>query len=65
MFYDPPVYGEKGVPNSANVPGARYGACGWYDNMKHEFWLFGGGSVGPNVDGMFFTFQLNLYCLSN
>jgi len=45
LMYDPPVYGEKGVPNSANVPSGRYGASGWYDNIKQEFWLFGGSGL--------------------
>ena len=36
------VYGEKGKANPNNFPGARYGAFGWYDNLREEFWLFGG-----------------------
>ena len=38
----PGVYGEKGVPNSDNHPGARYFATGCYDTITQEFWLFGG-----------------------
>ena len=38
------VYGEKGTPNIANVPGARRYAIGWYDSSRQEFWLFGGES---------------------
>jgi len=38
----PPVYGEKGVPDSANAPGARRSVAGWYDRTRKEFWLFGG-----------------------
>ena len=38
----PGVYGEKGNASSENVPGARYGAVGWYDSLRQEFWLFGG-----------------------
>jgi len=49
-MYDPPVYGEKGVPNPAYVPCARRGAFGWYDNIKQELWLFGGYGLS-GVDG--------------
>ena len=35
-------YGSKGITNSTNVPGARYGAVGGYDETKREFWMFGG-----------------------
>jgi len=38
----PGVYGEKGIPDTSNTPGARYDAVGWYDNLRQEFWLFGG-----------------------
>lgn len=36
------VYGEKGKPSTTNEPGARYAAVGWYDNLREEFWMFGG-----------------------
>ena len=36
------AYGEKGIPNANNVPGARRSALGWYDSLRQEFWLFGG-----------------------
>jgi len=36
------VYGEKGVPDTNNVPGARSNAVGWYDSLRQELWLFGG-----------------------
>jgi hypothetical protein len=36
------VYGEKGVPNSNNIPGARYSAVSWMDNSGN-MWMFGGG----------------------
>lgn len=35
------VYGTKGVPSSANVPGARSGSVSWTDGSG-DFWLFGG-----------------------
>jgi len=35
------VYGTKGVPASANTPGARYKACSWTD-ASGNLWLFGG-----------------------
>ena len=44
------VYGEKGVPNIANVPGARYDAVGWYDSLKQEFWMFGGFGYGNTTN---------------
>ena len=36
------VYGEKGNASIENVPGARYGAVGWFDSSKQEVWLFSG-----------------------
>ena len=50
---EPGVYGEKGVANSTNVPGARWGAVGWYDRSRQEFWLFGGHGFGydNSIDG--------------
>lgn len=35
------VYGTRGVANSANIPGARYGAVGWAD-ASGNLWLMGG-----------------------
>jgi len=35
-------YGEKGTPNSSNVPSSRGYAAGWYDDLRKELWLFGG-----------------------
>jgi hypothetical protein len=35
------VYGTKGAPALANVPGARYGAVSWTDESGN-LWLFGG-----------------------
>lgn len=40
------VYGEKGKPSIANVPGARRTPFGWYDSSTKEFWLFGGDGYG-------------------
>ena len=36
------VYGDQGVPDINNVPGARSGANGWCDGITKEFWIFGG-----------------------
>ena len=58
-MYDPPVYGEKGVPNSANVPGGRYLASGHYDHMKQEFWLFGGSDLSTDNGTVCYS-QFNL-----
>lgn len=35
------IYGKKGVPAMANVPGARNSAMSWLDK-NGNFWLFGG-----------------------
>ena len=35
------IYGTKGVPDAANVPGARYDSISWTDS-DGNFWLFGG-----------------------
>ena len=35
------VYGTKGVPDAANVPGARAGSVSWIDSSGN-LWLFGG-----------------------
>ena len=36
------IYGQKGIPNESNTPGARSHAVGWYDSSSQELWLFGG-----------------------
>jgi len=47
------VYGEKGNASIENVPGAREGAVGWYDDLREEFWLFGGvGCASNSTQGM-------------
>jgi Cys-rich repeat protein len=38
------VYGIKGVPDAANVPGARRGSISWTDS-DGNLWLFGGTGV--------------------
>ena len=54
-LYDPGVYGQKGIPSSSSTPGVRYGAVGGYDNLRKEYWLFGGhgsdsvGDIGTCV----------------
>jgi N-acetylneuraminic acid mutarotase len=35
------VYGTKGMPDPANVPGSRYAAVSWIDSSG-SLWLFGG-----------------------
>ncbi len=37
----PGIYGTQGVANTANVPGARFGAATWIDE-NDDLWLFGG-----------------------
>lgn len=44
------VYGTKGVAGSNNVPGARFGALSWYDNVNNELWLFGGQQYTSNTE---------------
>lgn len=44
-----PVFGEMGVSGPQNVPGGVYGGSGWTDSAG-EFWLFGGGSAGANIN---------------
>jgi hypothetical protein len=44
----PGVYGTKGTPDPANIPGARIGAVSWTD-ASGNFWLFGG--EGPDSTG--------------
>jgi N-acetylneuraminic acid mutarotase len=46
----PGVYGTLGTPNTANIPGGRYGAVSWTDDSGN-FWLFGGfGSDASGVE---------------
>ena len=45
------VYGEKGKTSAGSVPGARYGATGWYDSSTKELWLFGGYGYSKNDFG--------------
>ncbi len=44
------VYGTRGVPDAANVPGARAGAVSWIDSSG-DLWLFGGR--GFDRDGQY------------
>lgn len=39
------IYGAQGVPDSANTPGARFGATTWVDDLG-RFWLLGGKGKG-------------------
>ena len=40
------VYGKLGIPDTANMPGARYTPTAWYSSATQTFWLFGGVSDG-------------------
>ena len=40
-------YGQQGISNSSNIPGARYNSVSWIDNNNH-FWLFGGYGIDSN-----------------
>ena len=44
------VYGKKGMPGAANVPGARYRSISWTDS-DGNFWLFGGYGYGNTSTG--------------
>ena len=44
----PGVYGTKGVPAAANVPGARNDSISWTDSAGN-FWLFGGLGFGSTT----------------
>ncbi len=39
--YEPPVYGNKGVPDSRNTPGRRSGAAQFKD-LNGNLWIYGG-----------------------
>jgi hypothetical protein len=41
------IYGDKGVPDSNNIPGGREGAVSWMDNSGN-MWLFGGKGYASN-----------------
>jgi N-acetylneuraminic acid mutarotase len=45
----PGVYGTRGQPSPANIPGSRYLASNWIDNSGN-FWLFGGDGFDSNDD---------------
>lgn len=46
------VYGSKGTPAPANVPGARYYAAAWYDSTRGGLRLFGGFGSGESGAGI-------------
>jgi len=53
------LYGERGIPSTTNVPGARSNAVGWYDSINQELWLFGGEGYTKSHFGNFrFAFFL-------
>jgi hypothetical protein len=41
------VYGTKGTPDPANVPGARFSAVSWIEASGNK-WLFGGSGYGAS-----------------
>ncbi|NDJ34711.1 MAG: hypothetical protein GYB64_08570, partial [Chloroflexi bacterium] len=52
LIDQPGVYGTQGVPDAANVPGARRGAASWTDESG-RLWLFGGGGFnGAGTSGL-------------
>lgn len=53
----PSVYGIKGVPSSANKPGARAGAVSWADN-NGNLWLFGGTRTGTGYLNDFWNYSI-------
>ena len=42
------TYGTKGVPDAANVPGARDASISWTDSFG-RLWLFGGSGYGSTT----------------
>lgn len=44
------IYGTKGIPNTANKPGARFISSSWTD-QSGNFWLFGGFGYDENNAG--------------
>lgn len=42
------IYGIRGTPAAANIPGSRSGAIAWVDSQG-RFWLFGGSGYGTGV----------------
>jgi len=42
-------YGEQGIPNQYNRPGARARAVAWYDSYAQELWLFGGDGFASST----------------
>ena len=49
-FNAPGTYETKGVPSTANIPGARQNGVYWTDN-NGDFWLFGGSGVPSDNSG--------------
>ena len=48
------VYGTKGVPDAANVPGARESSISWTDGSGN-LWLFGGYGDGNTTTRAYLT----------
>jgi hypothetical protein len=44
------IYGEKGVPDSNNIPGGRHFAVTWMDNSGN-MWAFGGYGYASSGTG--------------
>ncbi|BAM80407.1 similar to hedgehog protein [Cyanidioschyzon merolae strain 10D] len=53
-------YGVQGVPNTSNVPPARYGAVFW-TGADGVLWLFGGGSDLRDVFGDLWNYNLSTF----
>lgn len=45
------AYGTKGVPHSANMPGARAEGVAWFESISKEAWIFGGAGRTSNESG--------------
>jgi len=57
------IYGTKGEPNSANVPGGRDASTSWIDN-NGNLWLFGGYGYGYSGSFGYLSdlWKFELYC---
>jgi len=44
------IYGTQGYSNPTNIPGARYGAVGWFDSSAQELWMLGGNGYDSSTN---------------
>lgn len=57
----PGVYGTKGTPAAANVPGSRQKAVRWFDGTGGNLWVFGGyGWSGVNLGDLNDLWKYNI-----